>query len=883
MYIPTLLYTSCQPGAGFTDLLALFCSDLQVDTDLFLQFTALLCPTSLHILGKLLTGPYCLHLIRSNLMYCLRPGPFTRATGFQGPIPLTQVSFASVIRDAICRTEVSQVYRNVESNPIECEYVFPVLQDAALMGLKVQTDDGAVLEARIEDLEEAKEGYSDAIASGDQAVMGRMETEDRMVLNVGNMAPKSKVKVTFTLVHPVKCEGKDWSFLLPAALIPLFDLGKSLESLGIAEDEDDPSPTALTFVRPSNCTYKLGFRLVIHSSSPISHCECRSHVVVIDNAAPHLQATICTNADSKLTANKDFRVIYETADAMVPQVKVQYDPKTQEYAAMLAFLPPLLDPGEEPEELTGTGELLLLLDRSGSMQGSRIDTAREATLLFIKSLPPGCLFNVISFGTGMEKLFPNSVPYNGETVEKAARAVSTFMADMNGTNILNPLQAALALTPNPLFPRSIFLLTDGAVSNKDAVISLVEGQAKNVRVHAFGIGDGVSTELVIGVANAGNGIAEFIANPADVKAKVINVLQKSLAPALTNNTLNWHAQTSQYPSNERLPTCYFGEVFRVFAHFGTSPPPLGTPLTLSSCNSKTGQDVSFEVVIGPDMAEGDSIHLLWAKQAIKEKTYFAKTTGNAQAKIETIQVSKKFGIPSMYTAFLCIESRADPVTGAMQLRKVPVVSVSSSMPSIPSASFGAMRLMKKCKASVNSSQPKGFQSVARSGCAPKAMSLSSSSVQKESNIRYMDTRSMDTRYMDTRQDECERAVMKPAAARMRAEESKGAGPVTSALATYTSSLMQLVQTQQVDGYWSPSALTNILRSSQCPEAIRTQYSQEAEEIWATICAVLVLRLKYASEEGEWKLLAGKAKRWLKARGIAEVAEYSDLISSLIIA
>ena len=247
---------------------------------------------------------------------------------YNNRIPLTRVTFNSVIQDSVCRTEVTQVYWNVESGPIECEYVFPVLQDAAVVGLKVQTGNGAVLEAKVKDLEEAKEGYSDAIASGDQAVMGRMETEDRMVIHVGNMAPKSQVKVMFTLVHPVKCEGKVWSFVLPAALLPLFNLGNSLASLGINEIEDVPTPTPLAFVRPSECTYTMHFRLTIQSSSPITHCECLSHTVAIDNPAPHLQATVYTRADSVVLSNTDFRVRYETRDAMVPQVNVQYNPAT---------------------------------------------------------------------------------------------------------------------------------------------------------------------------------------------------------------------------------------------------------------------------------------------------------------------------------------------------------------------------------------------------------------------------------------------------------------------------------------------------------------------------------------------------------------------------
>ena len=42
---------------------------------------------------------------------------------------------------------------------------------------------------------------------------------------------------------------------------------------------------------------------------------------------------------------------------------------------------------------------------SGSMNGDRIKNAKEALFLFLKSLPAGCYFNVISFGSSYSSLF----------------------------------------------------------------------------------------------------------------------------------------------------------------------------------------------------------------------------------------------------------------------------------------------------------------------------------------------------------------------------------------------------------------------------------------------------------------------------------------------
>ena len=54
------------------------------------------------------------------------------------------------------------------------------------------------------------------------------------------------------------------------------------------------------------------------------------------------------------------------------------------------------------------GEYLFLLDRSYSMDGTRIVKAKEALLLFLKSLPQESYFNVVSFGNKHKFLFEQS-------------------------------------------------------------------------------------------------------------------------------------------------------------------------------------------------------------------------------------------------------------------------------------------------------------------------------------------------------------------------------------------------------------------------------------------------------------------------------------------
>lgn len=64
-------------------------------------------------------------------------------------------------------------------------------------------------------------------------------------------------------------------------------------------------------------------------------------------------------------------------------------------------------------------DYIFLIDRSGSMGGQPIQLAVGALKLFLHSLPIGSKFNVVSFGSEFEKMFPESVDYN-ETNLKAA-------------------------------------------------------------------------------------------------------------------------------------------------------------------------------------------------------------------------------------------------------------------------------------------------------------------------------------------------------------------------------------------------------------------------------------------------------------------------------
>lgn len=73
-------------------------------------------------------------------------------------------------------------------------------------------------------------------------------------------------------------------------------------------------------------------------------------------------------------------------------------------------------------------------------------------------------------------------------------------ADLGGTEIERPLMSIFKSPVIEGYPKQIFLLTDGEVSNTEVVIELVKNNVKYSRVHAIGVGSDVSKNLIIGCA-----------------------------------------------------------------------------------------------------------------------------------------------------------------------------------------------------------------------------------------------------------------------------------------------------------------------------------------------------------------------------------------------
>ena len=67
------------------------------------------------------------------------------------------------------------------------------------------------------------------------------------------------------------------------------------------------------------------------------------------------------------------------------------------------------------------------------MGGQRIQQAKKALILFLKSLPENSKYNIISFGSEFRRHYEESLSYTSKNVEATISLIETFDADFGGT------------------------------------------------------------------------------------------------------------------------------------------------------------------------------------------------------------------------------------------------------------------------------------------------------------------------------------------------------------------------------------------------------------------------------------------------------------------
>ncbi|MEM8488236.1 MAG: VWA domain-containing protein [Bacteroidota bacterium] len=304
----------------------------------------------------------------------------------------------------------------------------------------------------------------------------------------------------------------------------------------------------------------------------------------------------------------------------------------------------------------------LIIDRSGSMGGSKIQQARDAASFIVNNLNEGDQFNIIDFSRDVTSLGPEHVAFD-ETSKAEALAYIAGLRASGGTNIAEALTTAISqfASADANTANLIVFFTDGVatVGERDTptILNLVESTVAqtdtNPILFTFGIGSAVDTQLLTLLATNNQGLAEFLGSD-ELEQRITDFYLRIRNPVVLNTSISFDKTGISEIFPNPLPSLYKGQQMIVSGRYREPG-----PINISLNGNAFGQPVSYTYTLNlADSAVTSNQFLtkVWAKQKIEELLVayysFKDTSSEALAlREEIIGLSLSFGIVTPFTSF----------------------------------------------------------------------------------------------------------------------------------------------------------------------------------------------------------------------------------------
>ncbi|XP_029629532.1 von Willebrand factor A domain-containing protein 5A [Salmo trutta] len=761
------------------------------------------------------------------------------------PVPLKSIAVEVSVQGHVATVSSTLQYENQEESPLEAIFVFPLPGEAAVCRFSAKIGQSEVV-AEVQEKQKAQEQYEDALSSGLQAFLLEEsdESPDVFKLSVGSLPPGEKASVSLDYVTELAVQADDGLRLcLPAVLNPRYQPQGS----GIGSG----SSALVSSVPAGSVPYSLSLSARVSSPHPISRVESNCPLDPLNYLnTEKTQAMVSLAAGHQFDRDVELLLYYQdthqpTAIVEAAQTSAKPGSLMGDPMVMLSMYPEF--PKDVMSLMTSHGEFLFVMDRSGSMScpmhnGSgaqdRIGSARDTLLLLLKSLPMGCYFNIIGFGSRYKSFFPKSVEYSQKTMNEALQKVKAMRADLGGTEILQPLKHIYSQPCLPDQPRQLFLFTDGEVRNTKEVLDLVKANASSHRCFSFGIGEGASSALISGVAKQGGGHAQFITGQDRMQPKVMQSLRFALQPAVVDISVKWNVPkgVSVTTLSPPIRMLFQGQRALLYAQItGESSGDTEGSVTVEYSLAEQPVENQLSFSLKPAEDTGLTVHRLGARTLIRCMEMEERQGGGEKkgVKEKVVELSVQSGVSSAFTAFIAVHKvDGKAVQGPMLCRQVPTpMLLQSSMP----------RRMA-CGAAMNRSMPRSVLHR-----APKPIKMNFE-VQADMGPRGL--RSKISKKSKSEGFDCPAPASNPA----------------------MDPLLQLISLQKASGSWVlEAALAEVLGKTE-EEVAKPKPAPVDQEVWATVLALVWLYGFKMEDQEEWQFLAMKAVSWIQAQKVASVSE-----------
>lgn len=296
-------------------------------------------------------------------------------------------------------------------------------------------------------------------------------------------------------------------------------------------------------------------------------------------------------------SNPDARQTYDATlpedTTILPAVSFSYQlsrnfiPRVDEPQLVYALID-LTSIPDPAAAMTPPLNICLVIDRSTSMQGERMDMVKASTLQLIKQMRPQDIVSVVAYSDRAEILIPAS------RISELGKMQSriNMIQPSGATEIFYGLEAGigqLKRNHNPSYINHLLLLTDGRTyGDEQACLNLAEQAAQEgIGISGIGIGSEWNDKFLDQIAGHSGGSSVFIKAPADL-AQFMDEKCKTLTKLYAESVVF---------EFDKDPQVILRYVFRLLPESG--PLQTESPIRVGGIGQARSLRVLFEFMIDP--------------------------------------------------------------------------------------------------------------------------------------------------------------------------------------------------------------------------------------------------------------------------------------------
>ena len=209
---------------------------------------------------------------------------------------------------------------------------------------------------------------------------------------------------------------------------------------------------------------------------------------------------------------------------------VYVDKKGKPEDALERTLPAKLAPPRSPE---GTA-VVLIIDKSSSMEGRKIELARLAAIGVVENLRPIDSVGVLIFDNSFQWAVPLRKAEDRATIKQL---ISGITPD-GGTQIAPALtEAYQRILPQTAMYKHIVLLTDGISEEGDSMTLTKEALTNHVTISTVGLGQDVNRAFLEKVASNADGKSYFLNDPSGLEQILLRDVEEHTGVTAVEKTI----------------------------------------------------------------------------------------------------------------------------------------------------------------------------------------------------------------------------------------------------------------------------------------------------------------------------------------------------------